>query len=125
MESLDEDTVALLTRRAYDVAASTKGVKVYLNGKRVPIKNFNDYVGLYLKGLEDETGNPLKSISDQCGPRWEVAIAPSPDGFQQVILLESLFTFQLNDFFSPVVNLIFLLDVFRQLHCHHQGRSSH
>ena len=96
MESLDEDTVALLTRRAYDVAASTKGVKVYLNGKKVPIKNFNDYVGLYLKGLEDETGNPLKSISDQCGPRWEVAIAPSPDGFQQVIYLLSSF----KDFFA-------------------------
>ena len=38
MESLDPDTVALLSRRAYDVAASTKGVKVFLNGKRIPIK---------------------------------------------------------------------------------------
>jgi hypothetical protein len=38
MEKLDSDTVALLSRRAYDVAASTKGVKVYLNGKRIPIK---------------------------------------------------------------------------------------
>jgi hypothetical protein len=38
MERLDEDTVALLSRRAYDVAASTRGVKVFLNGKRIPIK---------------------------------------------------------------------------------------
>lgn len=38
MEKLDADTVALLSRRAYDVAASARGVKVYLNGKRVPIK---------------------------------------------------------------------------------------
>ena len=84
MDVLDEDTVALLTRRAYDVAASTNGVKVYLNGKKVPVKNFQDYVALYLKGLEDETGNALKCIYERCGPRWEVAIAPSPDGFQQV-----------------------------------------
>ena len=38
MTSLDPDTVALLSRRAYDVAASSKGVKVFLNGKRIPIK---------------------------------------------------------------------------------------
>lgn len=38
MEKLDEDTVALLSRRAYDVAASTRGVKVFLNGKRIPVK---------------------------------------------------------------------------------------
>lgn len=37
MESLDADTIALLSRRAYDVAASTRGVKVFLNGKRIPV----------------------------------------------------------------------------------------
>jgi DNA topoisomerase-2 len=41
MERLDEDTVALLSRRAYDVAASSKGVKVMLNGKRIPVKVTN------------------------------------------------------------------------------------
>ena len=49
MESLDKDTIALLSRRAFDVAASTRGVKVYLNGKRLPIKSFKDYVDLCLK----------------------------------------------------------------------------
>ena len=37
MESLDKDTVALLTRRAYDIAGSTKGVRVSLNGNRLPV----------------------------------------------------------------------------------------
>ena len=37
MESLDEDIVALMYRRAYDIAASTRGVKVYLNGKRIAV----------------------------------------------------------------------------------------
>ena len=49
MESLDNDTVALLSKRAFDVAASTRGVKVYLNGKLLPIKCFKDYVDLCLK----------------------------------------------------------------------------
>lgn len=39
MEKLDSDVVALFTRRAYDIAASTKGVKVFLNGKRLPVRN--------------------------------------------------------------------------------------
>lgn len=37
MENLDNDIVALMSRRAYDIAASTRGVKVYLNGKRIPV----------------------------------------------------------------------------------------
>lgn len=37
MEKLDRDTVALLTRRAYDVAGSCRGVKVTLNGKKLPV----------------------------------------------------------------------------------------
>ena len=40
MGHLEEDTVKLLARRAYDVAASTRGVKVYLNDKRLPISKF-------------------------------------------------------------------------------------
>lgn len=37
MDSLDKDTVDLFTRRAYDIAAATKGVKVVLNGKKLPV----------------------------------------------------------------------------------------
>lgn len=37
METLDDDTVALLSRRAYDIAAASKGVKVYLNGKKINV----------------------------------------------------------------------------------------
>ena len=37
MTSLDRDMVALFTRRAYDIAASTRGVKVFLNGKKLPV----------------------------------------------------------------------------------------
>lgn len=37
MEKLDKDIVALLTRRAYDIAGSCRGVKVTLNGKKLPV----------------------------------------------------------------------------------------
>jgi DNA topoisomerase-2 len=37
MQTLDKDIAALMSKRAFDVAASTGGVKVYLNGKRLPV----------------------------------------------------------------------------------------
>lgn len=37
MQRLDKDFVALLTRRAYDIAGSCRGVKVMLNGKKLPV----------------------------------------------------------------------------------------
>lgn len=40
--------MALLKKRVYDMAGILK-VKVYLNGSPTPIKNFKDYVLLYVK----------------------------------------------------------------------------
>ena len=38
MTHLDRDTVGVMTRRAYDIAGCTKGVAVYLNGNRLPVR---------------------------------------------------------------------------------------
>jgi len=92
MEKIDNDTLALLSRRAYDIAASTKGVKVFLNGQRLPVKGFKDYVDLFIKGKEDETGNQLKCVYEQCGERWEVAICVSDSGHQQMSFVNSIAT---------------------------------
>eukprot|EP00090_Calanus_glacialis_P008645 TRINITY_DN1699_c0_g1_i2.p1 TRINITY_DN1699_c0_g1~~TRINITY_DN1699_c0_g1_i2.p1 ORF type:complete len:1611 (-),score=547.76 TRINITY_DN1699_c0_g1_i2:290-4978(-) len=92
MSKIDDDTLALLSRRAYDIAASTKGVKVFLNGKRLPVKGFKDYVDLFIKGKEDETGNQLKCVYEQCGDRWEVAICVSDNGHQQMSFVNSIAT---------------------------------
>merc|ERR1719270_911860 len=92
MEKLDDDIVALLSRRAYDVAASTHGVKVFLNGKRLPVKSFKDYVDLFIKGKEDDSGSQIKCVYEQCGPRWEVAVCVSDKGFQQMSFVNSIAT---------------------------------
>ena len=47
------------------MAASVQGIKVYLNGKKIPVKNFQDYVNLFLKGHEDETGGQIKCIYER------------------------------------------------------------
>ncbi|XP_070571021.1 DNA topoisomerase 2-alpha-like isoform X2 [Ptychodera flava] len=92
MESLDRDTVALLTRRAYDIAGAAKGVKVYLNGKRLSVRGFRDYVDLYVKDRTNETNDPLKVIHEVVNERWEVCITMSDQGFQQVSFVNSIAT---------------------------------
>ncbi|XP_044734745.1 DNA topoisomerase 2 isoform X2 [Chrysoperla carnea] len=92
MEKLEDDIVLLMSRRAYDVAASTRGVKVYLNGKKLPINNFKAYIDLYLKGKEDDTSQPLKVIYETVNERWEVAVTISDKGFQQVSFVNSIAT---------------------------------
>ena len=50
---MTEDTIALFTKRAYDMAGCTdKRVRVELNGKRLDVKDFSSYVDLYLKNEE-------------------------------------------------------------------------
>ncbi|XP_075149508.1 DNA topoisomerase 2 [Haematobia irritans] len=92
MDRLDEDIVSLLSRRAFDVAASTKGIAVYLNGKKLAVKNFKDYIDLYVKGEDDSAGQPVKIVYEQCGERWEIACCPSDRGFQQVSFVNSIAT---------------------------------
>ncbi|XP_076440250.1 DNA topoisomerase 2-alpha-like isoform X2 [Babylonia areolata] len=92
MTSLDKDIVAIFTRRAYDVAASTRGVRVFLNGKKLAVKNFRDYMDLYLKDKTDEAGQPVKVVYEQVNPRWEVGITLSDRGFQQVSFVNSIAT---------------------------------
>lgn len=92
MQSLDKDIVALMVRRAYDIAGSTKDVKVFLNGNKLPVKGFRSYVDMYLKDKLDETGNPLKVIHEQVNHRWEVCLTMSEKGFQQISFVNSIAT---------------------------------
>uniref|UniRef100_A0A3Q3VN89 DNA topoisomerase 2 n=1 Tax=Mola mola TaxID=94237 RepID=A0A3Q3VN89_MOLML len=92
MSILDKDTVALMTRRAYDIAGSSKGVRVFFNGKRLPISGFRSYVELYLKDKVDEIGNALNVVHEIVNERWEVCITMSEKGFQQVSFVNSIAT---------------------------------
>ncbi|XP_048848792.1 DNA topoisomerase 2-beta isoform X2 [Brienomyrus brachyistius] len=92
MEKLDKDIVALLTRRAYDVAGSCRGVKVLLNGKKLPVNGFRSYVDLYVKDKLDETGVQLKVVNEVVNDRWEVCLTLSEKGFQQISFVNSIAT---------------------------------
>lgn len=50
MTHLEDDVVALMKKRVVDIAGCIgRSVKVELNGERVPVKSFTDYIDLYLK----------------------------------------------------------------------------
>lgn len=38
MERLDKDICDLMARRALDIAGSSRGVNVFLNGKKLPVR---------------------------------------------------------------------------------------
>lgn len=92
MKELDDDIIGLMSRRAYDIAGATKGVKVFLNGKVLPIQGFKQYVEQYTKDITGPTGEPAKVVYESVNERWEVALTVSEKGFQQVSFVNSIAT---------------------------------
>ena len=74
IDGLTPDMVSLIKKRVHDIAAITdKTVKVSYNGSPVPIKNFQQYVDLY---IGDKTVSPR--VYEEGSDRWEYAVAMSP-----------------------------------------------
>jgi DNA topoisomerase II len=85
MDCLDDEIVSLLKKRVYDLSGTVKNVKVYLNGERLEIKNFRQYVELYLL---EQTSIVHQIIND----RWELAFITSDEQFHQVSFVNSICT---------------------------------
>ena len=81
MTHLDDDIVAVMRKRAYDMAGILgKTVKVSFNGQKLPIKTFEDYVDLYLGKKNEGTARVHLKAND----RWEIAVACTEGEFRQV-----------------------------------------
>lgn len=79
----------LLKKRVYDASACTgTNVSVYLNGEKIKVKGFEDYINLYI-GRKSETKRVFQEIND----RWQVGICLSPTGeFDQVSFVNGICT---------------------------------
>lgn len=91
---LSPDMLGLLKKRVFDIAAVTdhsiKKVKVGFNEELTPVKNFQQYVDLYV-GSKTET----KRIYETYEERWEYAIALAPNHeFTQVSFVNGICTFK-------------------------------
>ncbi|KAJ2133031.1 DNA topoisomerase 2 [Coemansia sp. RSA 1807] len=96
MTNLDDDAVALITKRVYDLAGCVDGVRVFLNGEVIPLKNFKSYVELYLlPPVNPDDPMPAKApeiVYKKFNERWEVAFAVSDGQFNQVSFVNSINT---------------------------------
>lgn len=78
-----EESYPKLVKRVYDIAGCNPHLKLYLNGRRIRIDSFKDYVKLYTNEFEmDET------------PDWQVAVTASDDGFKHISFVNSTETAQ-------------------------------
>lgn len=77
MTVLDSDIRALFAKRAYDMAGCIPRVSVWLNGEKIKVKGFKQYIGLYVK-------DDKEVVYGKVGSRWEVGITASEGQFNQV-----------------------------------------
>lgn len=94
LSGLSSNMLALLKKRVFDIGAVTdhsiKKVKVGFNEALCPVKNFQQYVDLYVGG-KGET----KRVYESTDERWEYAIALAPNHeFTQVSFVNGICTFK-------------------------------
>ena len=87
--NLTPDMIALLKKRVYDISAVTdKSIKVKYNNNIIPVKNFQQYIDLYI-GDKDVS----KRVYEEGNARWEYAVALSPSQeFIQVSFVNGIHT---------------------------------
>jgi DNA topoisomerase-2 len=83
------DVIALLKKRVYDISAITdKTLKVKYNGSIVPIKNFQQYIDMY---IGDKATAPR--VYEENGERWEYSVALTPTNeFVQISFVNGIHT---------------------------------
>ncbi len=79
----------LIRKRVYDASACTdKTVSVSLNGNKIAVKEFEDYINLYIGNKTD-----TKRVHMKVNDRWEVAVCLSNDGdFEHVSFVNGICT---------------------------------
>ncbi|KAG7004757.1 hypothetical protein G7Y79_00023g053410 [Physcia stellaris] len=97
MDGMDDDFEALVKRRVYDLAGTSRGVKVWLNGDRIKVNSFKKYMEMYTKAIKAERGEEAVNdaseiITESSDPRWEIGFAVSDGTFQQVSFVNSIAT---------------------------------
>ena len=95
MDKLDDDIISLFEKRVFDMAGITpKSVSVYLNGKKLNVKNFEDYIHMYLEASKEEDEIDPPMVFEQPHERWEIGMSLSESEFQQVSFVNAISTYK-------------------------------
>ncbi|XP_062222323.1 DNA topoisomerase 2-like [Phragmites australis] len=107
MTHLEDDVVALMRKRVVDMAGTIgKTVKVELDGHKVPVKNFAEYVELYIQSASRDRPEGLPRIFEKVNDRWEVCVSLSEGQFQQVSFVNRIATIRGGTHVDHVTNQI-------------------
>ena len=89
IDNLSDDFKNLLLRRIYDIAGiTTSNIKVKYNNEVINIKNFNNYIDLYIGNKEE-----VQRIYESPNQRWEYAICLAPNHeFTQISFVNGIHT---------------------------------
>jgi len=89
IDGLSEDLISLFKKRVYDISAITdKGIKVKFNDSIIPIKNFQQYMDMYIGDKSTVT-----RVYEENSERWEYAVALTPTNeFIQVSFVNGIHT---------------------------------
>ena len=84
---LTPDMTALFAKRVYDIAAVTdRSIRVKYNGAVVPVKDFKQYIGLYIRP-------EVKRVYEAPSERWEYAVClTNTDEFAHVSFVNGICT---------------------------------
>lgn len=79
IEKIDDEIQTILLKRTIDIAAYNPKVKVYYNNKLIPIKNFKDYIKMFLE--EDDF------IYEKINDYWEIGISTN---YEEIFMSNSM-----------------------------------
>jgi len=84
---LTPEMTALFTKRVYDIAAVTdRSIRVKYNGAVVPVKDFKQYIGIYIRP-------EVKRVYEAPSERWEYAVClTNTDEFGHVSFVNGICT---------------------------------
>jgi DNA topoisomerase-2 len=80
--TLTEDNKLKIIKRVIDSAGCNPGIKFYLNGEKININSFKDYVELYDPEFEFDENDD-----------WKIAVGTSDNGFDQISFINSVETY--------------------------------
>jgi DNA topoisomerase-2 len=89
INNLTPDIISLFKKRIYDIAAVTdKNLKVKYNTSLVPVKNFQQYIDMY---IGDKSVSPR--VYEEANERWEYSVALTPTNeFVQISFINGIHT---------------------------------
>jgi len=92
IDRFDEDMIALMRRRVFDIAAITRdGVRVFIDGERVFVKTLENYVAMYTDGEQFPISCEKDSLRYEEG-RWKLIITQSRGEFEQISFVNGINT---------------------------------